>query len=111
MSGTSTRCRRVRPCTEIGKVGDGSLSHDKPPNMQPTERPPGEHTALEGDIVVTAVGEHYVIGRLTEDRGTQEPLGWQRDRATALETAFAMAGANHRVILCGRAGQSPSRRR
>ena len=54
---------------------------------------------LEGDILVTAVGEHYAIGRLKADRDTQEHLGWQQDRAEAVKQACALAGANHRVFL------------
>jgi hypothetical protein len=59
-----------------------------------------EGRMLEGDILITAVGEHYAIGRLKADRDTQQHLGWQLDRTEAVKQACALAGANHRVFLC-----------
>jgi len=38
-------------------------------------RPRGDRNILEGDIVVTAVGDHYAIGRRKADGKTQEFLG------------------------------------
>ena len=64
----------------------------------------GDRHMLEGDIMVTAVGEHYAIGRLKADRDTQEHLGWQLDRTEALKQACALAGAKHRVFLYASAG-------
>ena len=69
-------------------------------------RPHGDPTMLEGDILVTAVGEHYALGRLKADRDTQEHLGWQPDRTEAVKQACALAGANHRVFLYASAGAS-----
>ena len=63
-----------------------------------------DRTMLEGDILVTAVGEHYALGRLKADRDTQEHLGWQLDRTKAVKQACALAGANHRVFLYESAG-------
>ena len=74
----------------------------KPATEMHVGRPCGDRTMLEGDILVTAVGEHFAIGRLKADRDTQEHLGWQQDRAAALEQACALAGANHRVFLYAR---------
>jgi hypothetical protein len=65
-----------------------------------------DRTMLEGDILVTAVGEHYAIGRLKADHDTQESLGWQLDRTEAVKQACALAGANHRVFLYASAGTS-----
>ena len=75
------------------------MSPGKPAKEMDPGRPPGDRMMLEGDIMVTAVGEHYAIGRLRTDRDTQEPLGWRQDRAAALEKACALAGSNHRVFL------------
>jgi hypothetical protein len=61
---------------------------------------------LKGDILVTAVGEHYAIGRLKADRDTQEHLGWQLDRTEAVKQACGLAGAGHRVFLYASAGTS-----
>jgi hypothetical protein len=54
---------------------------------------------LEGDIVVTAVGRHYAIGRMTADRATQESLGAQPKLAAAVQQACDLAGVKHRVFL------------
>ena len=58
----------------------------------------------EGDIIVTAVGEHYAIGRLKGHGEMQEYLQSQRNRTVALRQACAQAGANHRVFLYPSAG-------
>jgi hypothetical protein len=47
----------------------------------------------EGDIIVTAVGGRYAIGRLKADREMQESLGSHENRAEALQQACALAGA------------------
>jgi hypothetical protein len=65
-------------------------------------RLPGDRGALEGDIMVTAVGKHFAIGRLKADGKTQEFLEDDRSRAGALKRACALAGASHRVFLCAR---------
>jgi hypothetical protein len=65
----------------------------------------GRAAPREGDIIVTAVGGHYAIGRLTVDRKTQEPVGSQRDRAAAIKQACALAGATRRVFLYPSAGK------
>jgi len=69
-------------------------------------RPRGDRNILKGDIVVTAVGVHYVIGRVKADGKTQEFLGAQQRRAEALEQACALAGVNHRVFLYPNPGSS-----
>jgi hypothetical protein len=74
------------------------MRQDKP--GRPRGRP------REGDIIVTAVGEHYAIGRLKADRDTQEYLQSQENRAVALQQACAQAGAKHRVFLYPSAGAS-----
>ena len=67
-------------------------------------------TALrEGDIIVTAVGEHYAIGRLKADRDMQEYLQSQENRTVALQQACAQAGATHRVFLYPSVGGSDYR--
>jgi hypothetical protein len=53
----------------------------------------------DGDIIVTAVGEHYAIGRLKADGEMQEYLQSQEDRGVPLRQACALAGTNHRVFL------------
>jgi hypothetical protein len=58
----------------------------------------------EGDIIVTAVGEHYAIGRLKANGDMQEYLQSQRNRIVALRQACAHAGATHRVFLYPSAG-------
>jgi hypothetical protein len=58
----------------------------------------------EGDIVVTAVADHYAIGRMTMNGETQESLGAERTRAEALQRACALAGTAHRVFLYWGAG-------
>ena len=60
----------------------------------------------EGDIVVTSVAHHYVLGRVTADRHTQAPIEAQAHRADALSRACLLAGANHRVFLVDDAGRS-----
>ena len=58
----------------------------------------------EGDIIVTAVGEHYAIGRLKANGEMQEYLQSQRNRTVALRQACAQAGGKHRVFLYPSAG-------
>ena len=84
------------------------MRQGKPAKEMHGGRPDGDRHMLKGDILVTAVGEHYAIGRLKADRDTQEHLGWQPDRTEALKQACALAGANHRVFLYlyARAGTS-----
>jgi hypothetical protein len=50
----------------------------------------------EGDIVVTAVADHYAIGRMTADGTTQEPPQTEQTRTEALQRACALAGTAHR---------------
>jgi hypothetical protein len=66
--------------------------------------PGGDRQIREGDIVVTAVADHYAIGRMRADGRTQVSLGSQPTRAEALEQACALAGATQRVFLYGSAG-------
>ena len=58
----------------------------------------------EGDIIVTAVGAHYAIGRLKATGDMHEYLQSQRNRTVALRQACAHAGAKHRVFLYPSAG-------
>ncbi len=58
----------------------------------------------EGDIVVTAVANHYAIGRVKGDGITQEPIGSQQDLADALARACELVGASHRVFLSAQTG-------
>jgi hypothetical protein len=51
------------------------------------KRPRGDRHILKGDIVVTAVGDRYAIGRLKADGKTQESLGPQQTRTEALKQA------------------------
>jgi hypothetical protein len=66
--------------------------------------PGGDRQIREGDIVVTAVADHYAIGRMRADGRTQASLGSQPTRAEALERACALAEATQRVFLYGSAG-------
>ena len=77
---------------------------DDDPAPRQARKAGGRAAPREGDIIVTAVGEIYAIGRLKADGDMQEHLGWQRDRTEAVKQACAMAGANHRVFLYPRAG-------
>ena len=69
-------------------------------------RPSGDRHIREGDIIVTAVAGHYAVGRMTADGRTQDALGSQHTRATALRWAGALAGTMHRVFLYGSAGSN-----
>jgi hypothetical protein len=75
------------------------MSQGTPAKTMDRRRRAGDRAIVEGDIMVTAVGEHYAIGRLKADRGTQEHLRWQQNRAAALQQACALAGAKHQVFL------------
>jgi hypothetical protein len=82
------------------------MSQGKPAEKMDRRRRSVDRAISEGDLMVTAVGEHFSIGRLKADRETQEFLGSQRDRAAALQQACALAGANHRVFLCAKASHT-----
>ena len=58
----------------------------------------------EGDIVVTRVGRHYSLGRLTADRQTQTPIESLPGRTEALRRACRLAGADHRVFILENSG-------
>ncbi len=73
------------------------------------KRPRGDRNILKGDIVVTAVGDHYAIGRLKADGKTQKFRGWRQNRAEALKQACDLARVNHRVFLYPKAGASDYR--
>jgi len=64
----------------------------------------GDRQIREGDIVVTAVADHYAIGRMTADGRTQESLGSRQTHGAALDLACTLAGATQRVFLYGSAG-------
>ena len=83
----------------------------KSPTGVHVERPRGDRTIREGDIVVTAVGDHYAIGRLKADGKSQKFLGWRQNRAEALKQAcdLARVNVNHRVFLYPKAGASDYR--
>src|SRR2546422_7188385 len=85
------------------------MSQDKPsrPSGKPAKEPdrarPFEDRVMRaGDIMVTAVGDRYAIGRLKADLETQEPLGWKEDRDEALKKACALAGTIHQGFLYAR---------
>jgi hypothetical protein len=59
-----------------------------------------------GDIVVTRVGNHYSLGRLTADGQTQAPLEQQTDRPDALRRACLLAGADHQVFILEKSGSA-----
>jgi hypothetical protein len=63
----------------------------------------------EGDIVVTRVGRHYSLGRLTADGKTQTPIESLPGRADALRRACLLAGAGHRVFILDNPGSGTSR--
>ena len=85
------------------KLGDGRSSHDKRRKDIDPARYWGDGGVHAGDIMVTAVGDLFVIGRLKADRSAQEPLGTDGTCARALQRACALAGARHRVFVCARA--------
>ena len=78
-------------------MSQGKSTKDTQPDL------PAQIIPSEGDIMVTAVGARYAIGRLREDHETQEPLASKRDRDEGLKEACALAGATHRVLLSARA--------
>ena len=80
-----------------------------PATERPVTRPRSDRHIREGDIVVTAVAKHYVIGRMTADGNTQDWLGSRPIRAEALVEACALAGTAHRVFLYGNAGTNAYR--
>ena len=84
---------------------------DDDPRPRPGRTAAGCAVPREGDIIVTAVGGHYAIGRLKADGDSQDYLQSQKDRAVALKQAYALAGATHRVFLHPSAGTrlSPGR--
>ena len=67
--------------------------------MPPSKPPRADRDLREGDIMVTAVGSHFAIGRLNADCTNQEHLETHPDRAAALTRACALAGGDHRVFL------------
>jgi len=75
------------------------------PALNP-ERPRGDDSMLEGDIVVTAVARHFAISRVRGHGETHEYLGVAPNRSAALEEACTIAGAEHRVFLYASAGTS-----
>jgi len=92
------------PESDSKDTWEGVMRQGQPVKAMHVRRPPGDPTMLEGDLLVTAVGKHYALGRLKADRDTQEHLGWQLDRTEAVKQACALAGANHRVFLYANAG-------
>jgi hypothetical protein len=60
----------------------------------------------EGDIMVTRVGRHFSLGRLTADGHTQTPIESFSHRAEALSRACLLAGADHQVFVWEKAGPS-----
>ena len=60
----------------------------------------------DGDIVVTRVGNHYSLGRLTADGKTQTPLEQQTHRPHALRRACLLAGADHQVFILEKSGSA-----
>ena len=67
-----------------------------------------EPTMREGDIVVTRVGHHYSLGRLTADGQTQTPIESLNGRSEALRRACLLAGADHRVFILDNPGSGAS---
>jgi hypothetical protein len=63
----------------------------------------------KGDLVVTAVARHYVVGRVITDYHTQQFLRWHPTRAEAVADAFAHVAAPHRVFIYENAGNSGCR--
>jgi hypothetical protein len=77
---------------------------DDDPKSRSVRAAAGRAVPREGDIIVTAVGGHYAIGRLKADGDSQDYLQSQEDRAVALKQACALAGATRRVFLYPSAG-------
>jgi len=65
----------------------------------PMTRTSGYRQILTGDIVITAVGEHYAMGRKVANSTTLEFLGSHRECIDALNAGCRLAGALHRVVL------------
>jgi hypothetical protein len=62
-------------------------------------RPRGDASSTEGDIVVTPLAGLYAIGRVTANATTQSLVEMQPDLTAALHRACALAGDAHRVFL------------
>ncbi len=59
----------------------------------------GDRHILAGDIVITAVADHYAMSRKVADSDILEFLGSHAECIDALNAACRLAGAMHRVFL------------
>jgi hypothetical protein len=53
-----------------------------------------DRQTCEGDLVITAVAGHYVMGRVTADGSTQQFLHWYETRAEAVDGARRLTDAD-----------------
>jgi hypothetical protein len=61
--------------------------------------PNNDRQILAGDIVITAVADHYAMSRKVPNSDVLEFLAWHRDCIDALNAACQLAGGIHRVFL------------
>jgi len=80
------------------------MSNGHPAKELDRGQPSGDRPRREGDIIVTAVGGHYAIGRLKADGDMQQYLETLPKLAEALRRASVLAGPAHRVFLYPSAG-------
>jgi hypothetical protein len=80
---------------------------DDDPTPRPARKADGRAAPREGDIIVTAVGEHYAIGRLKADGDSQDYLQSQQERAVALIQACALR-VRRIASFCTRARAHPA---
>ena len=64
-----------------------------------TRRPRHDALHAHGDIVITPVARHYVIGRVKADGQNQTVVEVQSERRAALERACQLVGLGGRVFL------------
>ncbi len=66
--------------------------------------PNGDRQILAGDIVITAVADHYAMSRKVANSDILEFLGSHMECIDALNAACRLAGVMHRVFLYPHAG-------
>jgi hypothetical protein len=73
------------------------MQHPHEPVNRALFTPVVDNRIRVGDIVVTAVADHYVIGRVTRDGNrAQDVLAWETTCPGSVETALNIAGEDHR---------------
>jgi hypothetical protein len=83
--------------------------HSVPPIPGDAAGPRGYPALHAGDVVVTAVGRQYMVGRVRPDGRTQDLLTTGRDVSEAIATAHRFVGPDHRVFLFPNPGKNEYR--